>query len=72
MKGVLARAVATALALAAIAFAAVSVVTIPAEAEWPEIYQHSCYAGCCYKCQGGLCCYDEPPIPDLPPLPERR
>jgi len=51
--------------VAAIVFAAASISTVPAQAS-RDVYQHNCYAGCCLTCQGSLCCYDQPPLPDWP------
>lgn len=61
----------TLVALTAIAIAAWSMVSVAATANDFVTYPHSCYAGCCDTCQGGLCCYDSPrdPSPDDVPAP---
>ena len=64
------------LASVAIAVGTVSIIDARADASSADPYPHSCYAGCCDTCQGGLCCFDEPPLPDpdrvpLPIIPER-
>jgi len=62
MRERLSRVVRLAVALAAIAGGA-AFIGAPADAIdlWP--YPHSCYAGCCDRCQGGLCCFQQPPLP---------
>ncbi len=53
-----------ALAMGAIGFAGISILGVPALESRQDVFQHSCYAGCCGSCQGGLCCYDWPPFPE--------
>lgn len=59
------------MAVAAIAIAAWSMMSASANAGDFVNYPHSCYAGCCGTCSGGLCCYDSPrdPGPDDVPAP---
>ena len=59
------------IAVTAIAIAAWSMASVPALGNDFVTYPHSCYAGCCETCQGGLCCYDLPrdPNPDDVPAP---